>query len=92
MVKEFIVEYDGDYPNLCSGQLVVTIEGTVWDFGRHCLSTGGGVAFDEDWNESVWSGPWTIHHFPEGFPEDLKQETEYYVNAQIDHGCCGGCV
>lgn len=44
------VSYDGAYPNLCSGQLVLKINGQVREFSRHCLQSGGTVWFDNDWD------------------------------------------
>ena len=86
------IEYDGDYPNLCSGQLVVYIEDKQWVFPSHCLSSGGNVWFDDDWCEHVESGEWCISEWPEEFPEDLKPLVEQLVNDEIPFGCCGGCV
>jgi hypothetical protein len=88
------IKYDGDYPNLCSGRLIVGIDDDLWDFGHHCLASGGGVSFDEQWQENVWSGPWTITKWPKDFPNNpwLRKAVEAAVNEQITHGCCGGCV
>jgi len=86
------VQYDGSYPNLCSGKLILTIDNKRWVFPDYCLSSGGSVSFDEDWQEDVTSGPWAISEWPEGFPEDLKEAAEDAVNAEIDWGCCGGCI
>jgi len=96
--KEIKIEYDGAYPNLCSGELKVIVKlgvpllKKVWVFPSHCLRSGGSVSFDMEWNESVESGPWDIDAWPEGFPEELKQDTVDAVNAFIPYGCCGGCV
>jgi len=89
---EIIVKYDGAYPNLCSGNLVIIIDNKEWVFPDYCLSSGGGVWFSDDWEEHVDSGEWSITGWPEGFPEDLKRVAEAEVNNQIEHGCCGGCV
>lgn len=97
MVSVKRIEYDGAYPNLCSGTLkVVTSMGLplvekVWEFNR-CLHSGGRVWFDGDWMEHVECGPWDIDPWPEGFPEELKQAVVDMVNANIPQGCCGGCV
>jgi len=87
-----LVSYDGEYPNLCSGELVIQVEGINWAFPSHTLSSGGSVSFDEDWSENVDSGPWTIRNWPDGFPEDAKEQSERIVNEEIPWGCCGGCV
>lgn len=63
---EFI-SYDGAYPNLCSGLLVLKINGKVKEFPRYCLHSGGSVWFDDNWDEHVESGPWSID-----LPKDLE--------------------
>jgi hypothetical protein len=86
------ISYDGAYPNLCRGHLVVTIDGVKWDFGSYNLSSGGSVSFDDDWQENVGSGPWSISEWPDGFPVEMKDAVTEAVNEKIPHGCCGGCV
>lgn len=54
------VSYDGAYPNLCAGQLVLKINGQVREFSRHCLQSGGTVWFDNDWNAHIENGCWSI--------------------------------
>lgn len=61
------VSYDGAYPNLCSGQLVLKINGQVREFSRHCLQSGGTVWFDNDWDAHIENGRWSID-----LPEDLE--------------------
>lgn len=86
------VSYDGAFPNLCSGTLVVTIDDTEWVFPDYCMSSGGSVSFSKDWEEHVSSGPWEISKWPENFPENLKSSVLEAVNEQVTYGCCGGCV
>ena len=86
------LKYDGEYPNLCSGILTATINGEKWVFPKYCMKSGGGVWFDVNWSEHVEGGPWEIRDWPDGFPEELKDIFLEEVNAQISHGCCGGCV
>jgi len=85
------VEYSGAYPNLCSGKLVITIDGTCWEFPDYCLSSGGSVSFNEG-GEVVTHGEWSIYDWPEGFPENLKTIAKDAVNSSVSFGCCGGCV
>ncbi len=53
MSVEF-VSYDGTYPNLCSGTLVVKIDGAEVSFGWNGCDyppfwiSGGGVSFTKD--------------------------------------------
>jgi len=86
------ISYDGGYPNLCSGTLIMELDGKQIKFPDYCLCSGGNVWFDEGWMEHVESGPWTIEKFPKGFPEDLESVAEKLVNDNIPWGCCGGCV
>jgi len=90
-VLEF-VSYNGRFPTLCSGKLVMRLNGNLITFPDYCLDSGGRVSFDEDWNEKVTQGPWMIYHFPEGFPEHLKEKATDLVNENVMYGCCGGCV
>lgn len=85
------IKYDGQYPNLCSGHLIVIVDGTEYDFGKYCLYSGGSVSFDEEWNEQVTQGEWSVD-YPEDFPEELKEEVLIAINKEIPWGCCGGCV
>ncbi len=86
------IKYNGKYPNLCSGKLIVVINGIKWVFPDYCLSSGGSVFFNEDWGEQIESGPWSISEYPEGFPANLKEAVTVAVNDNIPHGCCGGCI
>ena len=85
------VSYDGKYPNLCSGQLVLKINGHLRELPRYCLHSGGHVWLDIDWGDAfVETGRWSID-----LPEDLKpfrKEIEKCINKNIPHCCCGGCI
>mgnify|MGYP001027278592 FL=1 len=85
------VSYDGKYPNLCSGQLVLKINGQVRELPRYCLKSGGGVWFDNDWrNAHVETGRWSID-LPEDL-EPLRTKIEECINENIPYGCCGRCI
>ena len=85
------VSYDGKYPNLCSGQLVLKINGQVRELPRYCLHSGGGVWFEEGWGAAhIKTGKWSID-LPEDL-EPLRKEIEKCINKNIPHGCCGGCI
>jgi len=92
------IEYDGAYPNLCSGVLIVKIGNDygpfidTYTFESHSLRSGGSVTFDENWSEHITSGPWSVYKWPADFPEEYKEIVTDEINAQISHGCCGGCV
>ena len=84
------VSYDGKYPNLCSGTLVLRIDGTVITMPEHCMCSGGNVWFDEDWNEHVTSGEWGVD--VPAFLAEYAEDITACVNANVPNGCCGGCV
>lgn len=69
----------------------VWVDGQYYDFGDHCLHSGGYVTFDDEWNEEVGEGDWVIS-FPNNFPEEYKSAVYDKVNEEIPHGCCGGCI
>lgn len=84
------VSYDGDFPNLCSGTLVLRIDGEEVTFPKHCMRSNGSVYFDEDWHEYIEHGEWSVV-VPEQYA-DIKDEIERCVNENVEWGCCGGCV
>ena len=88
------IKYDGEWPNLCRGNLIVCIDGVEWDFGCYSLKSGGEIQRDEEWNMWATEGPWDIWDWPEGFPDDdlLKEVVLMEINSEIPHGCCGGCI
>lgn len=86
------ISYDGKYPNLCSGKLIMALDGKKIVFPNHCLSSGGSVRFIKKWKEVVSIGEWGISTYPPDFPEELKGEAERLINIEIPPGCCGGCV
>lgn len=83
---EFI-SYDGKFPCLCSGTLVLRIDGEEVVFPKYSLVSGGRcVSMDGD----VEKGPWTVLNIPDKF-QYLQKEITECVNANVRHGCCGGC-
>ena len=47
---EIKIKYNGDWPCLCGGRLIVIIDGKEWDFGNHVLISGGSIHFDDWYN------------------------------------------
>lgn len=84
------VSYDGKYPNLCSGILVLRIDGEVVEFPKYSMNSGGCIGFDKNWDEYVCGGAWTVE-VPEEY-EYLCEEIEECVNENVPWGCCGGCI
>ena len=86
------ISYDGEYPNLCSGILVMELDGNKVEFPKYCLSSGGRVCCNDDGHENVRKGSWSVSEFPKDFPKELEELAENIVNKKIDYGCCGGCI
>ena len=78
------VSYNGRYPNLCSGTLVLSLDGIPYIFPRYCLESGGSVTFDQHWNEDVSEGEWMITDWPEDWPEEAQQKAAQ-VNAGLSN-------
>lgn len=53
------VSYDGQWPNLCSGELIILIDGETIECGN-CLCSGGGVSRDDEYEFTVTSGDWSV--------------------------------
>ena len=94
------VSYDGKYPNLCRGTLVLRIDGKEYSF-RNSLDSGGMVTHDGNFNNwNVYVDEWLFS--PENdFSEEIKNlnltEAEkkwirILINENVEWGCCGGCV
>jgi hypothetical protein len=93
------VSYDGKYPNLCAGTLVISIDGEVLDLGR-CLHPGDECGVD-------WSGPRDIvktggwEFEPPNCFMVLNPYRKLIVNEitrllneewPVPMPCCGGCL
>jgi len=93
-VKERLkfIGYNGEYPNLCSGILIMELDGKEITFPYSCLQSGGSIWFDEEGFEHIEKGEWSISQFPKNFSKELKNYAKELVNKNIEYGCCGGCV
>ena len=94
MQFEFI-DYDGKYPQLCSGHLRFMSDGKKYA-GYIWLLSGGRSWFDEYLNWHLTEGPWKEVSGPlfEVYPKFLEHKTELLkmINENVPHGCSGGCV
>jgi len=72
------VSYNGEYPCLCNGKLVLKLNGKKVSFhyshnpnkkfednGKYVnfWTSGGSVSFDEDWRESVLQDDWQLNSY-----------------------------
>lgn len=88
------IKYDGKYPNLCSGKLIVNIDGKEYGDKEDIfqLVSGGYCRYNKSTStNSKGQGEWAIDIYPSDFPEDMKHIVLGEVNRLIPHGCCGGC-
>lgn len=86
------VSYDGQYPCLCVGNLILRINGIQRNLGA-ILHSGGSCYDMENMDYRAVEGDWYIDE--EDLPEDLqpyKDEIERIANENTIHGCCGGCI
>ncbi len=91
------VSYDGRFPNLCRGTLVLRIDGREVSFDylsrNDFWESGGDVYFTEDWEDVVMQGEWELRL--EWVPDEYREYAQEMIdvfNANVEFGCCGGCV
>lgn len=95
------ISYTGSYPNLCSGDLALEIDGIEYTFGygyerktkpdfEPFWCSGGGIIGDY---EDTYSGEWEvdIDRLPEQFRK-YAFEIDRIFNENVEWGCCGGCI
>lgn len=85
------IDYNGDYPNLCSGVLRIEINGEEF-YLSNILRSGGTCGMDNDWEDYVIHGAWEVDL--ECYPElkEFENEIIEVVNKNVPQGCCGGCI
>ncbi len=85
------VSYDGKYPCLCMGTLIIKVNGKNYSL-KHAMISGGGIFHDKDWNMWAEHGDWNVDldEYPE--LETYREEIVRVVNENVKHGCCGGCI
>lgn len=83
------VSYTGKYPCLCHGVLTLKIDDKPYEL-KGILISGGST----NWRSStVTTGEWEINE--EELPEEIRpfsKQIAAVVNANVEHGCCGGCL
>lgn len=96
------VEYDGSYPNACSGNLRVIENGVIiFKTKNYSFHSTGSVSFTEDWDEIVeqgsleWGNSEEYKRFLSFVDEHsnkdyILSETERVLESA--YVCCGGCV
>ena len=89
------ISYTGKYPNLCSGILTLEIDGEKATFGldgqyEEFWRSGGYVIWNAD---IVATDEWLIEIecLPQKYQKYAREIDEVF-NANVEHGCCGGCI
>ena len=94
------VSYDGAFPCLCHGTLVLEIDGKTVKFGPNedCdypefWDTGGRIGRNGNWQMWAEHGPWKAR-FPQDteFSENDRQRLLEVFQDNVPEGCCGGCI
>lgn len=98
---EVFTSATGKYPNLCTGDLTLEIDGEIATFGygfeskekpkyHRFWSSGGGLNPNYD---GAWQGEWKIdiNDIPEQFRKYATEINEVF-NDNVEWGCCGGCI
>ena len=91
MVNIEFVSYDGEWPNLCSGTLIIKVNDKTYTF-KYAMISGGSICRNEEWD--MWSeqGPWELNLEEHPELEQYKEEITRIVNENVPQGCCGGCI
>ena len=94
------IDYTGDFPNLCSGKLILEINGKRYRFGNNYFNkdkdnlprfwtSGGHITSDY----VAMQNEWIID--AEQLPSELKplaNDIDRVFNDNVPYGCCGGCI
>ena len=104
MSRVEFVDYTGEFPCLCSGEVTLKIDGQVVRFVKDkceseesgkpylSLTSGGRCYFDDEWNDHVEYGPWSIDLDPRYAELEDEILEVININSNIPWGCCGGCL
>lgn len=90
------IRYDGKWPCLCFGTLVLEIDNIVY-FLKGGFCSGGTCWIDESFEEHVTEGDWDINFDYEcweslNLTDEEKQYIVHLFNENVERGCCGGCL
>lgn len=92
MAKIEFVSYDGAYPNYCDGNLIIKVDGKIYE--NLSIVSGGSCYFTDDYTvKHIEKGPWKLDLYE--LPEELEpyiDEIETVINDNVPYGCCGGCL
>lgn len=84
------VSYNGKFPNLCRGTLVIKVNGKEFAL-KNYLCSGGQFWLDAKCNVHVETGDWRLSQLPNNL-EPYREEIFKVVNENVPHGHYGGCI
>lgn len=87
MSRVRFIDYTGAYPNLCSGELKLWIDGVYITLPKGRLESGGDVDLCDD---NIVKASWKVN-LPT-FLEPYREEIARCVNNNVEFDCCGGCI
>lgn len=87
MSRVRFIDYTGEYPNFCSGELKLWIDEAYITLPSGASESGGEVDLCDD---NIVRAPWKVN-LPT-FLEPYRAEIERCVNNNVEFGCCGGCI
>lgn len=92
MTLEF-VSYDGKYPTLCDGRLILKDADTGTFYRLDDVLMCDAYASSPAGATKSCTGPWKVYE--DALPKDLIpyiNEITSIANEYVEHGHCGGCV
>lgn len=106
--KIMFVSYDGEYPCLCRGQLVLKIGRRTYRFGtpfNDCLGELPPGAYPRFWTSGgnvrlfqIEQGKWESDidgNVAKELPREVLDNIDCIMdlfNSHVPYGCCGGCI
>lgn len=85
------VSYDGKWPCLCYGTLIIKVNGKTYSF-QEAMISGGRIMRNEEWDMWAEQDDWEINLEEHPELEQYKEEITRVVNENVPQGCCGGCI
>jgi hypothetical protein len=97
-MKIKFVSYDGAYPNLCGGTLVMVINNKKYKFGEEknllpsFWTSTGGIAHSGDW--ALYINKNDLKDYPEEIRDiEIFEKMIDLMNEKIEEKpCCSGCI
>lgn len=89
------ISYDGKYPTLCGGTLILDIDNKEYWF-TNCLISTGNSNFNNIDDYIVIKNKWKFNtDYNSNYQDELSSNDiniiEQLINDNIEWGCCGGC-